>query len=794
MRCTSALLYSLVFLFATAAATAQNGFIPVAWNTRTNQVEFTLTPARLQQEFLRFTGMDEGVGSLQGGGDRGTVGPTSLCRFRRDGNKVFVIEVNTRYRATRGSAELRHSVADSFPEAVLASLPILSDNGGTLVVNANPLILADTTGEARALGRGSAAAWKLDPSRSALIGSHTHAFPKNTETEALLTFTSPQAAASTAITRGIVTVKVHQSFVELPAPGYSPREFDPRVGYFTQTFEDFSQPYNQPLIRQVIDRWRLQKKDPSAAVSEPVQPITFYLDQSIPEPMRSAIRRGVLWWNQAFLQAGFKNAMVIKGLPLGADPNDFRYPTIEWTNREGRGWSVGQGQADPRTGEILHAVVELDSHRMRTMHHYWNALMPAPGSAQSLEAGIEDPGLGAFAALDGMDPHLSQEQVMVRRISLLACHEMGHVLGLAHNFLASTYGRGSVMDYFQPRVTIRADGTADLSDAYMQGVGSYDKMAIQWGYGPAAQDPAVVRKMIATGIVWGNPQDARWNAYDDGPDPVTFLQTVVPVRDALLKQFGPRMLRPGQPVSILANRFALVYMFHQYGLLAALNVIGGAEIPPTLAGDGQTPVTVWPETSQREALGLELAALAPAETQIPPALWRELAPLETNNAVERTERFRSSSGDLFDGFDGAQAIADIVVNGLLNPQRLERLETIRQESPGSHDLSTSDVIQALLHQAFPAPPNSNGLQSVVQVTVAEGLMDLAANPHAPSAVASAAWAGVLELRSTLAQQPREATIERLQGETARFIRNPQQFAPRQLPTPAPVGPPVGGGT
>ncbi|MGH9475781.1 MAG: zinc-dependent metalloprotease [Terriglobales bacterium] len=810
MRCPSTVLYSFIFLLATTFATAQAEFIPVTWNTRTNQVEFTLTAERLSQEFLRFTGLDAGVGSLHGGGDRGSVGPTTLCRFERAGNKVLVIQVNLGFRATRGSAELKHSVADSFPEAVLAALPILSDSGGTLVVNANPLILADTTGEARQLSGpafgpptpgsnrgGGGATWRLDPARSALVASHTRSFPQNTETEALLTFVSDNGSATTAATRGIVTVAVHQSFVELPPPGYTPREFDPRVGYFTQTFEDFSQPYNQPLVRQVIDRWRLQKKDPGAELSEPVKPITFYLDQSIPEPMRSAIRTGVLWWNHAFEQAGFRNALVVKDLPRGADPNDFRYSTIQWTNREGRGWSVGQGQADPRTGELLHAVVLLDSHRMRTMHHYWNALEPAPGSASSLEAGVEDAALDSFAGLDGMDPRLSEEQVMVRRISLLACHEMGHVLGLAHNFLASTYGRGSVMDYFEPRVSIRSDGTADLSDAYMQDVGSYDKVAIQWGYGPASQDAAVVKTMIAKGIVWGSSQDARWNSYDDGTDPVTWLKTVVPVRDALLKQFGPQMLRPGQPDSILANRFALVYMFHQYGLLAALNVIGGAEIPPALAGDGQKPVMVWPEAGQREALRLELAALAPRETKIPPALWLELAPLATNNAVERGERFRSSSGYLFDAFDGARALADIVVGGLLDPQRLQRLETIRQESPGSSDLSASDVINALLREAFPSPAVADGLQAVVQVEVAERLMDLAADNRAPSEVASAAWAGVLrlqeQLRSSLAQQPDEPTWSRLQSETALFLRNPRQFAPRLLPTPAPTGPPVGGG-
>src|SRR6185312_6790308 len=251
MRRATIALYTFLFAFSAPAAFAQaDAFIPVHWNEKADRVEFTLTPQRLQQQFLRFTGMDGGVGSMSGGGDRGTVGPTSLCRFERVGNKVLVIEVNTGFRATHGSPELQHSVDDSFPEAVLAAMPILSEEGGNLVVNANPLILADTTGVARQLRapapglppnpgamRGAApSAWRLDPARSGLVVDHTHAFPENTETEALLTFDSDNGRVSTGTTTGIVTVKVHQSLVELPPAGYTPREFDPRVGYFTQSF------------------------------------------------------------------------------------------------------------------------------------------------------------------------------------------------------------------------------------------------------------------------------------------------------------------------------------------------------------------------------------------------------------------------------------------------------------------------------------------------------------------------------------------------------------------------------
>ena len=199
-----------------------------------------------------------------------------------------------------------------------------------------------------------------------------------------------------------------------------------------------------------------------------------------------------------------------------------RYPTIQCTKRSGRGWSVGMTQIDPRTGEIVHAIMQVDSHRMRTMHNYLAATVPSG-------KGNNEPGLDAFAELDDLDPQTSEEQVMLNRLALLMCHEMGHVLGLEHNFVASTFGRGSVMDYYAPRVKIRADGSADLSDAYMQGTGSYDNYAIEWGYSQGQRDAsggqeqarlnAVVQKALSKSIVWGNGADPRWNAYDDGPDP-----------------------------------------------------------------------------------------------------------------------------------------------------------------------------------------------------------------------------------------------------------------------------------
>ncbi|HZT74132.1 MAG TPA: zinc-dependent metalloprotease [Terriglobales bacterium] len=784
----------------TAGLERQEGFIPFYWNARTGHLLFALSPERLGQRFLLFTGLGSGVGSLAMFADRSTVGSAAVCRFERIGPRVLVIAENEHFRAPNGSEALKASVAASFPTAVLAALPVEGESGGDLIVDANPLVVRDAFDLIRQLqtparvvngqiqrGAAAPASWRLDVARSAVAIAHTRAFPGNTETEALLTFTSERPsldAAQHMADASALTVREHESFVALPPPGYQVRAYDPRVGYLSESFEDFSQPYDRPLARQIILRWRLVKQDPSAALSEPVKPITFYLDPAIPEPMRSAIRRGALWWNQAFAQAGFKDALRIEDLPAGADPLDFRYPTIQWTNRSGRGWSVGMAQADPRTGEILHAVVQLDSFRMRTVHNYWDALVP-PGRLDDSAA------FGFFAPLDSLDPHISQEQLMLNRLALLACHEMGHVLGLQHNFIASTFGRGSVMDYYAPRITIRADGTADLSDAYMQGVGSYDRFAIQWGYAPgtAAQRNALVEAARRQGIVWGNSQDARWNAYDDGPDPVSWLATVEPVRDALLRRYGASLLRPGEPASDLAARFALVYLFHQYALRAALNTIGGAEIPPARGGDGQVPVQVWPAASQRRALALELAALSPAALQIPAGLWPWLGPQNANDPIMAAERYRSSAGYLLSPFDAARSVAEIVVDGLLDPQRLERLMSEHQEQAGA--LSADAVVGQLLTSAFPAslPAAEAPLAGVVQTRVADVLMDLAVNDEATPEVRALAWQGVSRVQALVATRTTPAALA-LQRQIALFLRNPRQNAPHLHPAGAPPGPPV----
>jgi hypothetical protein len=805
----------------TAGLSKRDGFLPYYWDEKKGEVLFELAASALSREFLYFTGMGSGVGSTEVFADRSTFGGASVCRFRRVGMRVLVIEENSGFRAENGSSELKRSVESSFPTSVLAALPIEAEGDGTVLVDANALLIRDAVDllsglrhPTQAIGGemvradASSANWHLDEPRSVIDLDHTASFPLNTEVEALLTFATDSETNLNQPDPHSLSVREHHSFVAMPEPGYEPRELDPRVGFFTAGFLDFSQPYDRPLARYLTSRWRLQKKDPAAALSEPVKPIVFYLDRALPEPVRSAVRRGALWWNAAFEQAGFKDALRIEDLPEGTDPMDIRFSTIQWTNRSGRGWSVGQSHADPRTGEIIHSVVQLDSHRMRTVNNYWESVIPSGRDAA-------EPSLDLFAGFDNLDPQTSEEQAMINRLALLACHEMGHALGLEHNFVASTFERGSVMDYFAPRIKIRPDGTADLSDAYMQGVGSYDRFAIEWGYSqgkPGAspeQEHArlddIVQGSIAKGIVWGSLQDPRWNAYDDGPDPVTWLKEVVPVRDALLAHYGPQMLRAGEPNSMLASRYPLVYLFHRYALAAAINVVGSAKIPPSLAGDGQLPVSVWPAKSQNEAVRLLMKALSPSELETPAELWKALAPAESRG--DDSEPFTSSAGYLFTPQDGARAVAEIVVGGLLDPRRVERLAVLSHEDSAREDSFHADsaqsdssqpspgsVIAAVVKAGFAGAAKTSSqrdLEGVVQTEIAERLMVLAASPAATPEVQAAALAGVHQVQDAVRKSAmRTATFDRLEREILLFLQNPSQNTPKVRISGAPAGPPV----
>ncbi|MGH9813540.1 MAG: DUF5117 domain-containing protein, partial [Candidatus Acidiferrales bacterium] len=527
----------------TAGLECQPGFVPLCWDAKKGAL--LVEVSRFGEDFLYVASLASGVGSNDLGLDRGST-REALVRFERVGPRVLLVERSLQYRAETDNTALAQGVEQQFARSVLAGFAVEAEEGGRVLIDATSFFLDDQLDLRWQLKQARQGAFRVDAGRSAIHLPRTKAFPQNTEVEALVTLATdepgPLVGRVTPTWRWL-TVHQHHSLVALPEKPMRARRFDPRVGNIPLTFQDYAQPLEGRLTQRRIQRWRLEKATPGAAVSASVKPIVYYLDPGMPEPMRSAVREGALWWNKVFEAAGFRGAYEVRDLPDGADPMDIRYSIIQWGHRADRGWSWGNSVADPRTGEILKAVLFMDSHRMRTDYNLWSGLSPATDGENECHAGAW--GLPDWVA--ELDPKTTGQEFVLARARQLAAHEVGHTLGLAHNFAASTYGRASVMDYPAPLVKLNA-GEVDLSEAYRPGTGEYDEFAIRYAYSvfAPADEEAALQRLVEDGLKKGmlfltdqdarpaSASDPRAQLWDNGDDPVLELQKARAVRSALL--------------------------------------------------------------------------------------------------------------------------------------------------------------------------------------------------------------------------------------------------------------------
>ncbi|HEY0945979.1 MAG TPA: zinc-dependent metalloprotease [Opitutaceae bacterium] len=769
------------------------GFFPLYWDEAKG--ELWLEIPRLEEDFIYFTSLPGGLGSNDVGLDRGQLGQERLVRFTRSGNKVLLVQRNLAFRATSPDEREQRAVEDAFATSVLAGFTIAAEEGGRLLVNATDFAMRDAHDVAGRLKQTRQGTFTLDPKRSALFLPRTRSFPRNTEIESMLTFAGTEPGEwvqDVTPDPKSVTVRLRQSFVQLPEPGYVPRVFDPRAGYFPMRYADYGVPIAESVERRFITRHRLEKKNPLAARSEVVKPIVYYLDPGTPEPIRSALLEGARWWSEAFEAAGFLNAFRVELLPPDGDMQDVRYNTIQWVHRATRGWSYGSSIIDPRTGEILKGHVTLGSLRVRQDYLI----------AEGLLAPYED----------GKPASPEMEKMALARLRQLAAHEIGHTLGLAHNFLASVNGRASVMDYPHPLARLRTNQTIDLTEAYATGIGDWDKIAITAGYAQfaagadeAAEIDRILREGRERGLSFLTDQDARppggahpqAHLWDNGTDAVEELNRMLEVRSAALASFGANVIRPGRPLATIEEALVPLYLSHRYQVEAVAKAIAGQSYSFALRGDGQVPLAPVPVPEQDEALQALLAALAPKVLRLPEPLLAVLPPRPPGYPATR-ELFTRRTGLVFDALAPAEAAASLTFALVFHPERANRL--VQQHARDPRFPGLEEVITRVLAATWrrPAAEDFEGeIQRVVNAAALDELLRLGASRKSGPQVQAIVARQLELLRDWLATAATTDTVEVQRAHLAqghrligRFLEKPDEFAPPPAPA-VPPGQPIG---
>lgn len=675
----------------TQSMSAHDGYIPFYYDESNDKIFLRIN--KLDQQMLFLTSLPQGVGSNDIGLDRGQLGISHVIAFERHGNKVLMKALNTRYRSESDNAAEQASIDEAFADSVLAGFVIKAASDDEVVIDYTPYLLSDVHGVGERLARRKQGSYKADPVRSGIFMPRTKAFPKNTELESIVTFAGSKPGEfvqQVTPSPDSITVHLHHAFVELPDDNYTPRAYHPYSGYWKRGYFDYATAITESTEVKFITRHRLYKKDVSAEKSEPVEPIVYYLDPGVPEPVMSALKDGALWWNQAFEAIGYDNAFQVKILPEGADPMDIRYNMINWVHRATRGWSYGASVKDPRTGEIIKGNVTLGSLRVR--QDYLIAL-------------------GLTSPYDGEQTTDAQREMALARIRQLSAHEVGHTLGIAHNFAASEDGRESVMDYPHPKISIKR-GKIVLDDAYDTGMGEWDIHTVAYGYqdygSPEAEAEglaALIAETRDTGIAFKNDWDTRaahhpssnGHMWDNGKDPLDAFDEMVSIRSLALEQFGLNSIASGASLSSLEDTLVPVYLLHRYQLEAVAKQVGGLVYEYERKGDYPTPKGVEPVAGkhQKRAVKQLLQATSPDFLRFPDKLLHLIPPTAFGDDITR-EQFNSRMGLAFDPVSAAEAAANFSFTLLLHPERLNRL--MWQSTQVREILSPGDVAERIFSQ------------------------------------------------------------------------------------------------
>ncbi len=743
----------------------------------------------LEQDFLYVYSLSSGIGSNDIGLDRGQLGNEQVVFFRKAGNKLLLIQPNLKFRALTENTLEKKSVEQAFAKSVLHGFPIVAEDKGSYLVDMTSFLMRDAHGVAHRLKNAKQGSFSLDETKSAFAFDRTKAFPKNVEFDVTLTFGGTPKGdyiRSVVPNPSLVTVAQHHSFIALPDNGYEKREFDPRCGSYPLSYYDYATPVEEPIVKRFVTRHRLKKKDSKTAVSEAVEPIIYYLDNGTPEPVRSALLDGGRWWNQAFEAIGYKDAFQLKILPDDADPMDVRYNVIQWVHRSTRGWSYGSSITDPRTGEIMKGHVSLGSLRIRQDFLIAQALMNKP-----------------FAERD--DNHQEMLELALARIRQLSAHEIGHTLGFAHNFAASTNGRASVMDYPHPQFGLE-NGTIDFSNAYATGIGEWDKVTVAYSYTdfPAGENTtlglqAILKKAQDNGLRYISDQDARptggahalGHLWDNGKNASAELDKVLKIREIAMANFSEDNIRSGEPYSVLEDVFVPLYFFHRYQTEAVAKLVGGLDYNYKIKGDGQQSVVPLAKATQKQALKALLTTLEPAVLAVPEEKLHLFPPRSIGYGRSR-ESFKSKTGVAFDPFGAAETAAGVSLGLLFHPQRANRL--VQQYALDDKQLSLKSVVEEVINATIKQKTEKGyygEIQKLVNWQVLQQLMHVASDGQSYPQVTETILFELMRLRTFLGDKATDPTAILMKKEVDGFVNNPKGYEKKRVPSKIPDGSPIG---
>lgn len=704
------------------------------------------------------------IGGLQGGWH--ATGGEYIGQFRRAAGNIQLLARNTRFVAQAGSPEER-AVRNAYSDSLLASAPVASaphPDRKSVLIEASALLMADIPRASYVIEREYRNSFSFDPRNSYIQSAKADA--QRTVFDVTAHYYQPRIPLPAPTLPGGTPPPFYPApdlledprslflgflytFSKLPEEPMRPRLADSRIGHFTTGIYDFSSEAKVSPVRHYVSRWRLEKKDPSAALSEPVKPITFWLSNEIPEKYRAPIRDGLLEWNKTFEKIGFTNAIVVKQQPDDSDVNllETGYASVRWqiTARPSYG-AIGPSHIDPRTGEILDADIGWDANVVRNARFLRSEELgykavyqeatgdvhldhDAPGSARcSLrELAVRELGytLALLEARGVIDPDSPQADAFVSDfIRFVTMHEAGHTLGLAHNFRASTVNTskqladakytatagliGSVMDYPPANIALQGEPQGQY---YTTALGAYDYWAIEYAYRPLAveQENAELRAIAARAnepqLAFATDADAdaaidpTANIWDLGADPLAFYRKRVLLTQELWQRLETRNLAPGESYSVLRRRFLSGLNQSALAMTQAAKYVGGAEIQNDAAGSPRLPITPASLKQQREALGVITSGLFKTDSfRMSPQFMRKLA----SDRLERETLPYSQQVSMFEVAlpERVLAVQRDVLNRLMGPVVARRVQVNAEMAGKSSDALTLAELYSSLQNAI----------------------------------------------------------------------------------------------